>query len=134
VDGNHIYDMDVDIYAPCALGATLTTETINRLKCPIVAGCANNQLEDEDIHGPLLLEKGIAYVPDFLINAGGLINIAVELDGYNKERALSMVEKIYSRTQEIFELSDREKIHTQLAATRIAEQRIADVARLRAVI
>ncbi len=131
VDGNTIFDLEADIYAPCALGATLNTESITKLKCPVVAGCANNQLADENVHGPMLMKKGIIYVPDFLINAGGVINISVELDGYNKERSLSMVEKIYGRTQEIFELSERENVHAQLAAMRIAEKRIADVGRLR---
>ena len=131
VDGNAIFDLDMDIYAPCALGATLNTESISKLRAPIVAGCANNQLADENVHGPMLMEKGVIYVPDFLINAGGLINISVELDGYNKDRALSMVEKIYARTHEIFDLCDKEKVHAQLAAMRIAEQRINNIGKLR---
>jgi len=131
VDGNTIFDMDMDIYAPCALGATLNTDSITRLKAAVVAGCANNQLADENVHGPMLKDKGIVYVPDFLINAGGLINISVELDGYNKERSLSMVEKIYSRTLEIFALSEKDNIHTQLAAMQIAERRINDIGQLR---
>ena len=134
VDGNTIFDLEYDIYAPCALGATLTTESIGKLKAPIVAGCANNQLADENVHGPMLMKKGIIYVPDFLINAGGLINISVELDGYNRERSMSMVEKIYQRTQEIFNLSEKENIHTQMAAIRIAEKRISDLGKLKASI
>ena len=128
VANNTIFDLDMDIYAPCALGATLNTESINKLKCRIVAGCANNQLAEETVHGPMLIEKGIFYVPDFLINAGGIINISVELEGYNKERSMSIVEKIYQRTLEIFELSEKENVHTQLAAMRIAEKRIHDIA------
>ena len=131
VDGDTIFDMDIDIYAPCALGATLNTESINKLKCPIVAGCANNQLADENVHGPMLMKKGIMYVPDFLINAGGLINISVELDGYNKDRSMSMIEKIYQRTHEIFTLSENEKIHTQLAAMHIAQERINNIGKLK---
>ncbi len=134
VDGNTIFDMEMDIYAPCALGATLTTESIAKLKAPIVAGCANNQLADEDIHGPMLKDKGIIYVPDFLINAGGLINISVELDGYNTDRANSMVEKIYNRTNEIFDLCDAENIHAQAAAMRLAEKRIHDIGLLKKVL
>jgi len=97
----------------------------------VIAGAANNQLEDEDIHGPMLVQKGIIYVPDFLINAGGIINISIELDGYNRERAMSTVAKIYQRTLDIFDLAEKEKVHTQLAAMRMAEKRIADIAKLR---
>ena len=93
VDGATIFDMDIDIYAPCALGATVNSESITKMKCPIIAGAANNQLADENIHGPELIKKGILYAPDFLINAGGLINVAAELDGYNRERVMGNVEK-----------------------------------------
>jgi leucine dehydrogenase len=79
----------------------------------------------------MLVEKGITYVPDFLINAGGIINISIELDGYNRERALNTVAKIYDRTLEIFKLAEQENIHTQLAAMHIAEKRIKDIASLR---
>jgi leucine dehydrogenase len=131
VDNNTIFDLEMDIYAPCALGATVNTDSINKMKCPVIAGAANNQLENEDIHGPMLVEKGITYVPDFLINAGGIINISIELDGYNRERALNTVAKIYDRTLEIFKLAEQENIHTQLAAMHIAEKRIKDIASLR---
>lgn len=80
VESDEIYDVDMDIYSPCALGATLNTENINRLKCHIVAGAANNQLADEKLHGNMLIEKGILYAPDFVINAGGLINVSCELE------------------------------------------------------
>lgn len=132
VAGDKIFDLDMDIYAPCALGATLNTESIGKLKAKVVAGAANNQLADEDVHGPMLIEKGILYAPDFLINAGGLINVAAELETYNADRVKGNVEKIYNRTLEIFELSDREHIHTQAAAMRIAEKRIADIASVNA--
>ncbi len=132
VDGNKIWDMDIDIYAPCALGATVNTASIGKMKCPVIAGAANNQLEDENIHGPMLIEKGIIYVPDFLINAGGLINVGAELDGYNRERVTGNVEKIYDRTLEILELSGNEKIHTQAAAMKIAEKRLKDIANVKA--
>lgn len=119
-----IYDIDVDIYAPCALGATLNTENINRLKCSIVAGAANNQLADENVHGKLLTEKGILYAPDFLINAGGLINVYSELNGYNRESALEHTKKIYHTTLEIFKKAKEEHIPTNEAAKKIAEERI----------
>ena len=131
ISNDNIFDREFDIYAPCALGATVNTEAINKMKCPVIAGAANNQLADENVHGPMLVEKGIIYVPDFLINAGGIINISIELDGYNKDRAINTVGKIYNRTLEIFDLAEKEKVHTQLAAMRIAEKRLADIARIR---
>lgn len=131
VDGNTIFDKEWDIYAPCALGATVNTESINKMKCPVIAGGANNQLADENVHGPMLVSKGIIYVPDFLINAGGIINISIEIDGYNKERAYNTVAKIYDRTLHIFDMAEKEGIHTQLAAMRMAEKRLDEIARLR---
>ncbi|NCX95100.1 MAG: Glu/Leu/Phe/Val dehydrogenase [Chitinophagia bacterium] len=130
-DNSTIFDLDADIYAPCALGATLNTDTIARLKCAIVAGAANNQLADENIHGPMLVEKGIVYVPDFLINAGGIINISVEIDGYNKQRSLSLVEKIYQRTIDNINHAKQHRIHNQMAAMQAAQARIDSIAALR---
>lgn len=132
VPGDKIFDVEMDVYAPCALGATVNDESIAKLKAPIIAGAANNQLADENIHGPKLIQRGIAYVPDFLINAGGLINVAFELTGYNKDRVMGNVEKIYDRTLEIFDLSEREGIHTQAAAMKIAEKRLSDIASVKA--
>lgn len=126
------YDTDIDIYAPCAMGATLNTANLNRLNCQIVAGAANNQLEDEIEHGNWVKEQGIVYAPDFLINAGGVINCYVELGGYNKERALAATENIYDRTLEIFKKAEAENITTHVAAIRLAEERIQQVARLKA--
>ncbi len=131
LDNNKVFDAAFDIYAPCALGASVNTESIGKMKCAIIAGAANNQLADENVHGPMLVEKGITYVPDFLINAGGIINISVELEGYNRARAISIVDKIYGRTLENFELAAKENIHNQLAAMRMAEKRIQDVASLK---
>ncbi|RYE19741.1 MAG: Glu/Leu/Phe/Val dehydrogenase [Sphingobacteriales bacterium] len=132
VNNDEIFDKEFDIYAPCALGATVNTESINKMKCPIIAGAANNQLADENVHGPMLIEKGILYAPDFLINAGGLINVAAELDGYNRERVMGNVNKIYDRTLEIYNLSETEKIHTQAAAMKLAEKRLSDIANVKA--
>lgn len=128
VDGASIFDIELDIYAPCALGATLNTDSVNKLKCPVISGAANNQLADENIHGPMLVEKGILYAPDFLINAGGLINVAAELDGYNHDRVIKNVEKIYDRTLDIYKFAEAEKLHTQAAAMKIAEKRLRDIA------
>ena len=101
----NFYDLDVDIYAPCALGSTLNPFTINRLKCCIVAGAANNQLEDELRDSELLMKKGVLYAPDFLINAGGLINVYSELNGYDKDAALKQTSEIYNTTLNIFKTS-----------------------------
>lgn len=131
IDGDTIFDMEMDIYAPCALGATVNTESINKMKCPVITGGANNQLADENVHGPMLVQKGILYAPDFLVNAGGIINISIEIDGYNKDRAMNTVSKIYDRTLQIYELAEKENIHTQLAAMQVAEKRLNDIAKLR---
>ncbi len=121
-----IYDVDMDIYAPCALGGTVNTETLNRLKCSIIAGSANNQLAHELDHGKMVMDKGIIYAPDFLINAGGLINVYSELNGYNRENAMNATQKIYDVTLEILRKSDEENVPTIIAAKEIAEKRIAD--------
>ena len=96
VDANVIYDLPLDIYAPCALGSTIDDQTIDRLKCKVIAGGANNQLKDEAKHGKMLIEKGITYAPDFLINAGGVINVGAEFYGNYEEKAVyAQTEKIY---------------------------------------
>ncbi|MFN8276876.1 MAG: Glu/Leu/Phe/Val dehydrogenase [Chitinophagales bacterium] len=126
VDKDAIYDLDVDIYAPCALGATVNNETLSRLKCAVIAGAANNQLADEKAHGALLLEKGILYAPDFLINAGGVINCYREVSGLTEKQTMPFIEAIYNKTKEIFARSKAEQIPTQEAAIRIAKERIAE--------
>jgi len=124
--GGGIYDMEMDIYAPCALGSTLNTNTINRLKCQIIAGAANNQLADEVVHGKMIKDKGMVYAPDFLINAGGLINVYSEINGYQREESLLQTKKIYDTTLEILLKAEDEDITTHKAALLIAEQRIQD--------
>ena len=132
VGAEEIFDLDMDIYAPCALGATLNDNTIPRLKCAIVAGAANNQLKDEVKHGYMLRDKSITYAPDFLINAGGLINVYNEfLGNYNRKRALEQAEKIYQTNLSILNLADDEKISSQEAAIQLAEKRILEVGRVR---
>jgi leucine dehydrogenase len=131
VNNSEIFNLDMDIYAPCALGASVNTDSINAMKCRVIAGAANNQLAVENEHGPMLIKKGILYAPDFLINAGGLINVGAELDGYNRERVMGNVEKIYDRTLEIFDLSEKEGIHTQAAAMKIAQKRLDDIANVK---
>jgi len=120
-----IYDLDIDIYSPCALGATLNTDHINRLKCAIVAGAANNQLADEDVHGRMITDKGILYAPDFLINAGGLISVFSEVKGYDRSQTLKQAKNIYDTTLEIFKKASDQNLTTVAAAKRIAEERIS---------
>lgn len=132
IDTTAIFDTQMDIYAPCALGATINDETIGKLTCNIVAGAANNQLKEEEKHGRALIERGIVYAPDYLINAGGLINCYVELEGYNRERALQKTEIIYQRALEIFAVAAQNNITTQAAANRVAEERIRAVAHINA--
>ena len=122
-----IYDLDVDIYSPCALGATINDESLKRLKCSIIAGAANNQLEDEKAHGEMLREKGIIYAPDYLINAGGVMNCYGEVAGLQREEVMKMAENIYATTLEIIQFSRAEGIPTYLAANRKAEKRIAEL-------
>jgi len=124
--GDDLYSADVDIYAPCALGATINDNTINRIKAKVIAGAANNQLAVEQVHGKILMEKGISYAPDFLINAGGIINVYAEIVGYDKAEALRRTENIYNTTLEIFHFADTNSITTQQAAMQIAQKRIDD--------
>ncbi len=122
------YDLDMDIYAPCALGATLNDQTLQKLKCKVVAGAANNQLADEKVHGKLLDEKGILYAPDFLINAGGVMNCYAEyVGGYKREKVYKQAEKIYDITTNILDTAKRDGITTHEAALSLALQRIKDI-------
>lgn len=131
VNNNKLFDLDFDIYAPCALGSTVNSETIARLKCAIIAGSANNQLADEKADGQLLLDKGILYAPDYLINAGGLINCYSELSGYSRKRTIQLAENIYEATREVLKKSKQENIPTNIAANKIAEKRIADIKKIK---
>ncbi len=122
--GNDIYGLDIDIYAPCALGATVNDDSIAKMKAKVIAGAANNQLANELKHGKMLQERGIAYAPDFLINAGGIINVYAEVAGYGKEESIKRTENIYNTTLEIFDLAEKENITTHQAAFNIAQSRI----------
>ena len=124
--GEDIYSEQMDIYAPCALGATVNDDTINKLKAQVIAGAANNQLAVEEIHGAILQEKGIVYAPDFLINAGGIINVYAELEGYDKKEIIRKTENIYNTTLEILSLADEKHITTNQAALSIAKNRIEE--------
>jgi leucine dehydrogenase len=119
--------LDVDVFAPCALGGILNENTISKLKCQIIAGAANNQLEDETIHGNKLKEMGIIYAPDFVINSGGLINVYSEYTGYVRERALAQTENIYQTILDINKMAVDHNINNQIAAIKHAEKRINDM-------
>ncbi len=122
--GDDLYSADVDIYAPCALGATINDDTVYKIKAKVIAGAANNQLADENTHGPILQERGIVYAPDFLINAGGIINVYAEIAHYDKAEALRRTQNIYNTTLEIFDYAVKNKLTTQKAAMAIAQNRI----------
>ena len=122
--GENIYTLDADIYAPCALGATINDITINQLNVDIIAGAANNQLENEAVHGRILSEKGIVYAPDFVINAGGIINVYAELEGYGKTEIMRKTENIYNTTLEIIKNAEANNVTTHAASLAIAKSRI----------
>jgi leucine dehydrogenase len=126
-----IYDVECEIFAPCALGAILNDETIPRLKAKVISGGANNQLADPDRHGALLEEKGILYAPDYVVNAGGLINVFCELEGYVRERAMRRASGIYENTMRVFEIAKERAMPTFQAADLMAEERIEVVGKVR---
>lgn len=121
--GDDFYSQAMDIYAPCALGATINDETIGKLKAKIIAGSANNQLAEER-HGMLLQEKGIVYAPDFLINAGGLINVYAEIKPGDKNETKRGTENIYNTTLEILERAAIDQVTPNIAALKLAKERI----------
>ncbi|WP_299128448.1 Glu/Leu/Phe/Val dehydrogenase [uncultured Winogradskyella sp.] len=122
--GNDIYNEPMDIYAPCALGATINDNTAYKIKADIVAGAANNQLANENTHGKILHQRGIVYTPDFLINAGGIINVYAELENYDRQEIMRKTENIYNTTLEILEHSKANGLTTHMAALTIAKERI----------
>ena len=124
--------VECDIFAPCALGGIIRDDTIPELKCKVVAGAANNQLERQE-HGEVLADLGILYAPDFVINAGGLINVEDELRGYDRNRAMKRVEGIYKQLQHIFTMSRERSLSTARAANEYAEDRIRKIGRIRLV-
>jgi len=131
VGSDEIFGLDVDIFSPCALGGIINDETIPQLKCTIVAGAANNQLERESEHGKVLKEKGILYAPDYAINAGGLINVYNELEGYHRERALQQAEGIYDILMDVLTRAEEENIPTNVASDRVAEDRIHNIGQIK---
>ncbi len=133
IDIDDIYDLDVDIFSPCALGGILNEVTIPRLKCAVIAGAANNQIDDEMIHGALLMERGILYAPDYVINAGGLINVSNELEGYNRDYALEQAARIYDTMMRIFDYASTHNVPTYTASNRLAEKRLEQIGRVKSI-
>jgi leucine dehydrogenase len=132
VEANAIYDVDCDIFCPCALGAIINDETLKRLKCKIICGCANNQLKEEG-HGDLLEKQGMIYAPDYIANAGGTIYDTDRLGvgGVSHERGREKVSRIYENMERVFQIADRDQISTYLAADRMAEERIRQIAEVK---
>jgi leucine dehydrogenase len=124
VEPSEIYAVKADIFSPCALGGILNNETIAQLQVQIVAGAANNQLENELIHSQLLTDKHILYCPDYVINAGGLINVYNEMIGYEESKALAQLNNIYTTLTEIFATAQAKQITSSAAAKELVEQRI----------
>jgi leucine dehydrogenase len=129
VEPDEIYDVECDVWSPCAIGEILNPETIPRLRCRIVAGLANNQLSEPE-HVRLLVERGILYAPDFVFNAGALIAVTEEIAGYSDERAKRRAENIYIVLKKVFLLSRARGIATAEAANAFAEERIRQIGSL----
>lgn len=127
---DEIYDVPADVYSPCALGGTINEETLQRLKAKVICGSANNQLAS-DAMGEEVQKRGILYAPDYAVNAGGVMNVSLEIDGYNRERAMRMMRTIYHNLTRIFEIADRDGIPTYKAADRLGEERIASIGKLK---
>ncbi|WP_018217939.1 Glu/Leu/Phe/Val dehydrogenase dimerization domain-containing protein [Salinispora vitiensis] len=132
-DATALVASDLEVYAPCALGGTLNDDTVPALQAKVVAGAANNQLAHPGIE-KLLADRGILYAPDYVVNAGGVIQVADEIEGFNFERAKLRATKIYDTTREILRLADTEGVPPAVAADRLAERRMAEVGRLRTIL
>ncbi len=130
VAGDEIYDADADVFCPCALGAIVNPDTIPRFKFKVIAGAANNQLADDEC-GNEIDRRGVLYAPDYAANAGGLMNVSIELEGYNRERAIRMTRTIHYNVGRIFKIAERDGIPTWKAADRMAEERVAAISRLK---
>ncbi len=128
---DEIYDIEMDIYAPCALGATINDDTLSRLRCSIIAGAANNQLQNEAVHGHEVMKKGIIYAPDFALNAGGVINCYSEVKGLSAQWAMDKAEGIYTTISNIVERSINENVPTYQIANKMAEERIDAIGKVK---
>lgn len=133
IEPDNVYSAQCDIFSPNALGAVCNDETIPRFTAEIIAGGANNQLADEAKHGLLLKQRGILFAPDYVINAGGLINVAYELEGYSRDKALKHAESIYENLLRVFALAESSNIPTYEASNLMAEERIRKMAGINSI-
>jgi valine dehydrogenase (NAD+) len=124
---------DIDVYAPCALGGALNDDTVPALTAKVVCGAANNQLAHPGIE-KVLEDRGILYAPDYVVNSGGVIQVADEIEGFNFERARSRASRIFDTTQQILQLAGAEGVPPAVAADRLAERRMAECGRLRSIL
>jgi leucine dehydrogenase len=131
VEADKCTQLDIDVYAPCARGATLNDVSIPQLKASVVAGAANNQLEKEEKHAEMLRDRNILYAPDYVINAGGLINVSNEIIGYNREKVMKEVKQIGQTLKHIFDEAERKGTSTLIASNQYAENRIKTMKDLR---
>ncbi|KLL09908.1 MULTISPECIES: Glu/Leu/Phe/Val dehydrogenase [Protofrankia] len=132
-DPDVLIGADADVYSPCALGGVLTADVVGALRARVVCGAANNQLADADAD-KLLAGAGVLYAPDFVVNAGGLIQVADEIQGYSPERARAKASGIFASTLEVLALAERTGVTSTVAATQLAERRISEVGRLRQIL
>ncbi|WP_250281013.1 Glu/Leu/Phe/Val dehydrogenase dimerization domain-containing protein, partial [Frankia sp. CiP1_Cm_nod2] len=132
-DPDALIGADADVYSPCALGGALTADVVGALQARVVCGAANNQLADADVD-KLLAGTGVLYAPDFVVNAGGLIQVADEIEGYSPERARAKASGIFASTLEVLALAERTGVTSTVAATQLAERRISEVGRLRQIL
>ncbi|RXR07154.1 Glu/Leu/Phe/Val family dehydrogenase [Pseudoxanthomonas composti] len=129
VKPEEIYEVNADVFSPCALEGSIDAQTLPRLKAKVICGTANNQMSH--VVGVEAHKRGILYAPDYAVNAGGVMNVSLEIDGYNRERAMRMMRNIYHNLGKIYELADKEGLTPHYAADRIAEARIAAIGRLK---
>ncbi len=127
---DEIVGTECDVFAPCALGAVINDDSIGKLRCKIVAGGANNQLA-EPRHGNMLREMDILYAPDYVANAGGLMNVFVELEGYSPDRALDKTTQVYDNMLQVFAIAKRDGVSTHVAADQLAEERVKVIGKLK---
>jgi leucine dehydrogenase len=131
VEGDDVYRVDCDVFAPCAIGGIVNKRTIDLIRAPIVAGGANNVLEDEESDSVRLVERGITYAPDYVINAGGLMSVYAELRNWPAEKAMDDAENVFNTVKRVLHKAQAESVSTITASNRLAEERIEAVAALR---
>jgi len=124
-----IYDVAADVFAPCAMEGAIDMATLERLKAKVICGTANNQLTSHAV-GDELYKRGVLWAPDYAVNAGGVMNVSLEIDGYNRERAMRLIRSIYHNLDKIFDQSERDDVSPQRAADRIAESRLEAIGKL----